>query len=101
MNVLARELAKIKKQITTAAEGLEEISSLIVESNQPADGERPFITEEELARMFRKHLSTVQRWRREGKLDTFYRKGRVYYWKREDLPDVLAKNGGEVTTSKK
>lgn len=95
MNALKRELARIKKQITTAAEGLEEISSLIVESSPPADGERPFITEEELARLFGKHLSTIQRWRREGQLDPFYRKGRVYYWKREDLEGILAKKGRE------
>ncbi|MCB0568005.1 MAG: helix-turn-helix domain-containing protein [Phaeodactylibacter sp.] len=90
MSGISKELARAKQQISKAVESLEEIASMLAEGESPEKGKtKPFLTERDLAEAFGKHLYTIQRWRKEGKLDPYHQQGRTYYWLREDFDRLL------------
>ena len=93
MSTIHKELDKAKKQISQAVQSLEEISSLLAESEgPPIGGSKPFLTEQDLAEAFGKHLATIQRWRKEGRLNPYYQQGRTFYWLREDFDRLLTES---------
>ncbi|MCB0583674.1 MAG: helix-turn-helix domain-containing protein [Phaeodactylibacter sp.] len=90
MSALSRELDRAKRQITKAVQSLEEIAAMLAESEgKPVGGDKPFLTEQDLAEAFGKHVATIQRWRKEGKLDPYHQQGRAFYWLREDFERLL------------
>ena len=50
----------------------------------------PLVTEDETARLLRVSLTSVRRWRREGRGPVYRKIGRSVRYRREDLADFIA-----------
>jgi hypothetical protein len=88
---LSREVTRIKRQLTIAAKDLESLEAMLAEQrSNPAQGaEQEFLFEPDLAELFDRSVVTIQKWRKEGRLDPFYKKGRKIYWLKSDLPKIM------------
>jgi hypothetical protein len=88
MDNLSRELSRLRKQLASAANDIQSLEVLLAEKKTPEEV-NPYLFEEDLAEIFGCSTYTVQRWRKQGKLDPFFRKGRRVFWKRADLAALV------------